>query len=134
MMHCQLCKGASLRDLITILAAHYSQWYHLGFGRSISKINLEYANQNRDYRIFEEFAYYTVPEARDNRKTRIFELQGNVYAFDFTTIDLCQAVFWWAKFRNKKGGVISRNRRFRLRMLLSLGEEQSTKRNRVALP
>lgn len=46
-----------------------------------------------------------VSEARDKRKTKIFELQGNVYAFDSTTIDLCLAVFWWAKFRKKKGGV-----------------------------
>ena len=105
MMYGQLCNRASLRDLITILDAHYSKWYHLGFGRSVSKTNLAYANQNRDYRIFEEFAYYMVAEARDKRKTKIFELQGNVYAFDSTTIDLCLAVFWWAKFRRKKGGV-----------------------------
>ena len=101
----QLCNRASLQDLITILDAHYSNWYHLGFVRSVSKTNLAYANQNRDYRIFEEFAYYMVAEARDKRKTIIFELQGNVYAFDSTTIDLCLAVFWWAKFRKKKGGV-----------------------------
>ena len=35
----------------------------------------------------------------------IFKLEGNVYAFDSTTIDLCLEVFWWAKFRKKKGGV-----------------------------
>ncbi|MDM1384657.1 IS4 family transposase, partial [Myroides marinus] len=29
----------------------------------------------------------------------------NVYAFDSTTIDLCLSVFWWAKFRKKKGGI-----------------------------
>ena len=102
MMYGQLCNRSSLRDLITILDAHSSKWYHLGLGRSVSKTNLAYANQNRDYRIFEEFAYYMVSEARDKRKTKIFELQGNVYAFDSTTIDLCLAVFWWAKFRKKK--------------------------------
>lgn len=46
-----------------------------------------------------------VSEARDKRKTKIFELQENVYAFDSTTINLCLAVFWWAKLRKKKGGV-----------------------------
>lgn len=105
MMFGQLCNRSSLRDLVTILDAHISKWYHLGLGRSVSKTNLAYANQNRDYRIFEEFAYYMVSEARDKRKTKVFELQGNVYAFDSTTIDLCLAVFWWAKFRKKKGGV-----------------------------
>ena len=37
--------------------------------------------------------------------TDIFKLKGNVYAFDSTTIPLCLSVFWWAKFRKKKGGV-----------------------------
>ncbi len=35
----------------------------------------------------------------------IFKLDGNVFAFDSTTIDLCLAVFWWAKFRRTKGGI-----------------------------
>ena len=49
----QLCNRASLRDLITILEAHNSKCYHLGLGKKISKTKLTYANQNRDYRIFE---------------------------------------------------------------------------------
>ena len=28
-----------------------------------------------------------------------------MYAFDSTTISLCLSVFWWAKFRKRKGGV-----------------------------
>lgn len=105
MMFGQLCNRASLRDLITILEAHSSKCYHLGLGKNISKTNLAYANQNRDYRIFEEFAYYMIAEAREKRKTKIFDIGGNVYAFDSTTIDLCLAVFWWAKFRKRKGGI-----------------------------
>ena len=44
-------------------------------------------------------------QARKKRVTDIFKLQGNVYAFDSTTIPLCLSVFWWAKFRKKKGGI-----------------------------
>lgn len=105
MMFGQLCNRASLRDLITILEAHSSKCYHLGLGKNISKTNLAYANQNRDYRIFEEYAYYMFTEAREKRKTKIFDIGGNVYASDSTTIDLCLAVFWLAKFRKKKGGI-----------------------------
>ena len=105
MMFGQLCNRSSLRDLITILDAHSNKCYHLGMGRNVSKTNLAYANQNRDYRIFEEYAYYLVSEAREKRKVNIFDLKGNVYAFDSTTIDLCLAVFWWAKFRKRKGGI-----------------------------
>ena len=37
--------------------------------------------------------------------TDIFQLDGKVYAFDSTTIDLCLSVFEWTLFRKKKGGV-----------------------------
>lgn len=105
MMFGQLSNRESLRDLIIALEAHRSKCYHLGMGRNVSKSSLARANQDRDHRIFEEYAYFLVKEARQKRKIDIFKLEGNVYAFDSTTIDLCLAVFWWAKFRKKKGGV-----------------------------
>jgi hypothetical protein len=105
LMFGQLSNRESLRDLIVALDAHYLKCYHLGMGRNISRSSLARANQDRDYHIFEEYAYYLINEARQKRATNIFELGGNVYAFDSTTIDLCLAVFWWAKFRKKKGGI-----------------------------
>lgn len=105
LMFGQLCNRESLRDLICALDAHHDKCYHLGIGRNVSKTNLAYANQVRDCRIFEEFAYYVVEEARNKRATVLFNLGGHVYAFDSTTIDLCLAVFWWATFRKHKGGV-----------------------------
>jgi hypothetical protein len=66
------------------LGAHRSKCYHLGMGKNVSKSSLSRANQDRDYRIFEEFAYHLVNEAQQ---------KGKVYAFDSTTIDLCLNVF-----------------------------------------
>ena len=105
LMFGQLSNRESLRDLIVALDAHHSKCYHLGMGRNVSRSSLARTNQNRDYHIFEEYAYYLVNEARKKRVTDIFKLGGNVYAFDSTTIDLCLSVFWWAKFRKKKGGI-----------------------------
>lgn len=105
LMFGQLSNRESLRDLIVALDAHHSKSYHLGVGKNVSKSSLARANQDRDYRIFEEYAYYLVNEARQKRVSDIFKLGGNVYAFDSTTIDLCLSVFWWAKFRKKKGGI-----------------------------
>lgn len=106
MMFCQLSNRESLRDLIVAFEAHRAKQYHLGLGRKpIAKMTFASANQNRDYRIFEDFAFYMMEQARKKRVTDIFKLQGNVYAFDSTTIPLCLSVFWWAKFRKKKGGV-----------------------------
>ena len=47
---------------------------------------MSYANADRDYKIFEEFAYYIRP----------FELNGKFYAFDATTTELCMSLFGWA--------------------------------------
>lgn len=105
LMFGQLSNRESLRDLIIALEAHHSKCYHLGMGKNVSKSSLARANQDRDYHIFEEFAYHLVNEAREKCKTDIFKLNGNVYAFDSTTIDLCLSVFWWAKFRKTKGGI-----------------------------
>ncbi|HLR00864.1 MAG TPA: IS4 family transposase [Sphingobacterium sp.] len=105
LMFGQLSNRESLRDLVIALDAHQSKCYHLGMGKNVSRSSLSRANQDRDYHIFEEYAYYLVNQARETRATNIFELGGNVYAFDSTTIELCLSVFWWAKFRRRKGGI-----------------------------
>lgn len=105
LMFGQLSNRESLRDLVIALEAHRSKCYHLGMGKNVSRSSLARANQDRDYHIFEEYAYYLVNQARETRTTKIFDLGGNVYAFDSTTIDLCLSVFWWAKFRKRKGGI-----------------------------
>ena len=101
----QLSNRESLRDLIVAINAHQKKSYHLGFGKHVTKSNLAKANQNRDYRIFEDFAYFLVDEARRKCAVDIFKLAGNIYAFDSKTIDLCLDVFWWARFRKHKGGI-----------------------------
>ncbi len=93
LMFGQLSNRESLRDLIVALEAHHSKCYHLGMGKNVSKSSLARANQDRDYHIFEEYAYYLVSEARQKCANHIFKLGGNVYAFDSTTIDLCLSVF-----------------------------------------
>ena len=105
MMFGQLTNRDSLRDLIVTIDAHKSKIYHLGFSKSVTRSNLSKANENRDFRIFEEFAYYLIDIARRKRNNIDFEINGKIYAFDSTTIDLCLSVFWWAKFRKSKGGI-----------------------------
>lgn len=101
----QLSNRESLRDLIVALEAHQPKCYHMSTGyKPVTKTTLARVNQDRDYRIFEDFAFYMMAQARSKCVVDIFNLNGNVYAFDFTTIPLCLAVFWWAKFRKRKGG------------------------------
>ena len=58
----QLSDRESLRDLATIIEAHQSKIYHLGFGKNISRSNLSKPNENRSYKIIEEFAYLSRPK------------------------------------------------------------------------
>jgi hypothetical protein len=103
----QLTARDSMRDLMIGLEAHKSKYYHLGFGTTVTRRNFGTANKKRSYKIFEEFAYVLIEEARKSSYKSDFELNvdGNVYAFDSSTIDLCLSVFWWAEFRKTKGGI-----------------------------
>ena len=105
MMFGQLSNRESLRDLVLATQAHASKAFHLGFGKAATRSNLSKANNNRDCRIFEDFAYRVMADAQKCRAVEIFKLGGKVYAFDSTTIDLCLSVFDWALFRKKKGGI-----------------------------
>ena len=105
MMFGQLSNRESLRDLVLAAQAHASKAFHLGFGKAATRSNLSKANNNRDCRIFEDFAYRVMADAQKCRAVEIFKLGGKVYAFDSTTIDLCLSVFDWALFRKKKGGI-----------------------------
>jgi hypothetical protein len=105
MLFGQLTSRDSLRDLIITLEAHSKKSYHLGLGKSVTRSNLAKANENRNSKIFEEFAYHLIAIARQKRANEDFEVKGKIYAFDSSTIDLCLSVFWWAKFRKAKGGI-----------------------------
>lgn len=106
MMFGQLSSCDSLREVICIIDAIKNKSYHLGFGNGDIKLsNVAYANANRDYKIFEEFAHYMINLAQSKRLDREFVLHGKFYAFDSTTIDLYLSLFQWALFRTTKGGI-----------------------------
>lgn len=108
MMYGQLSNRDSLSDLVLTVNAHSPKAYHLGFGKGVSKANLGKSNSNRNCRIYQDFAYHLIAEARKictaDDKTQ-FSFSNSVYAFDSTTIDLCLSVFCWATFRRAKGAI-----------------------------
>ncbi len=103
----QLTSRDSMRDLILSLDAHQTKYYHQGFVSFVTRRNLGKANENRNYKIFEAFAYILIEEAHSSCYKSDFEIEvdNNVYALDSTTIDLCLSVFWWAEFRKHKAGI-----------------------------
>jgi len=101
----QLSYRESLPDLIIVIEAHQSKVYHLGFGKNVSRSNLSKANENRNFKIFEEFASHLISLAQSKISDKKIEIKGNIYAFDSSTIDLCLSVFCWAHFRKTKAGI-----------------------------
>lgn len=104
----QITHRESLRDTVTCLRAHANKLYHLGFKHPVSRSTLADANENRDWRIYADFAQVLIARARqlylDDNDFRL-EIDGPVYALDTTTIDLCLSVFWWAPFRQTKAAI-----------------------------
>lgn len=104
----QLGKRESLRDICSCLAAHQSKLYHLGLPTATKRSTLQDANEVRDYRIYERFAYTLIAKARTlylDDSAFDLELSGVAYALDSTTIELCLTLFPWAKFRTTKSGI-----------------------------
>jgi hypothetical protein len=107
MTFAQLTYRESLRDIETCLRAMQNKLYHTGIRSKISRSTLADANQNRDWRIYADFAYILIDKAKElYRDDKFFkELDETVYALDSTTIDLCLSLFPWAKFRKTKSAI-----------------------------
>ena len=107
MAFAQLTGRESLRDIETCLKALQSKLYHVGFRGKIARSTLADANEKRSWRIYADFAQLLISHARQLYADDDFglELEQTVYALDSTTIDLCLALFPWAKFRKRKGAV-----------------------------
>lgn len=72
LMFGQLSNRESLCDVVVALNAHHTKCYHLGMGRNpIAKTTFASANQNWDYRIFEDFAFFMIEQARKKQATDV---------------------------------------------------------------
>ena len=103
----QLTYRESLRDIETCLRAMPPKLYHLGIRGRVARSTLADANETRDWRIYADFAQIVIARARALYCTEPFEVElaETAYAFDATTIDLCLALFPWARFRRHKAAV-----------------------------
>jgi hypothetical protein len=107
MAFAQLTFRESLRDIEACLRSMQDKLYHMGIRGKISRTTLARANENRDWRIYADFAQILIHCARDLYSKDPFglDLKDTVYALDATIIDLCLSLFPWAKFRTTKSGI-----------------------------
>lgn len=98
----------SLRDICLCLEAHKDRLYHLGFRNTVTISSLSRANENRDYRIYEELGKYLISVVRPKyATTRITDvIEDNViYALDSTTISTSIKLAAWALGKYSRGAV-----------------------------
>ena len=107
MAFAQLTFRESLRDIEVCLRSHEAKLYHLGIRGHVARSTLAYANENRDWRVYCDFAQALIITARKLYVHDDFgvDLDNTVYALDTTTIDLSLSVFPWAHFRKTKAAV-----------------------------
>ena len=107
MAFAQLTYRHSLREIEACLRAIQPKLYHIGIHSMLSHSNLAHANQNRDWRIYADFAQILIHRAKQlyvGEELGI-DLDATVYALDSTTIELCISLFPWAKFRSTKAAI-----------------------------
>ena len=106
MAFAQMTFRESLRDIEACLSG-CRHLYAMGFRGNITRTNLAYANEHRDWRVYADLAQVLIRRAR-----RLYASDGHgldidemVYALDASTIDLCLSMFPWAHFRQTKAAV-----------------------------
>jgi Domain of unknown function (DUF4372)/Transposase DDE domain len=107
MAFAQLTYRESLRDIEACLGSMRGKLYHMGFRGRVARSTLADANESHDWRIFADFAQGLIAIARPLHACDLMgvDLNQSLYALDSTTIDLCLALFPWAKFRQRKAAV-----------------------------
>jgi IS4 transposase len=106
----------SLRDVITCLAARPHLQYRLGLRGRLTRTNLAYANEHRDWRVFAAVAQLLMRKA-----ARAYGAAGTqdglpelAFALDASIIHLSLTLFPWAYYPRSKASAL------RLHLLLAL--------------
>jgi len=112
----QLSYRESLRDIVGCLNSRPQLLYHLGFRGRITRTNLAYANQHRDWRLFQSLA-----ETLMRRASRLYspdaidpDLPNMVFALDSSIISLALNLFPWGYYARTQQAAL------KLHLLLSL--------------
>ena len=107
MAFAQLTWREGLRDIAECLNARPDTLYHLGFSEPVAKSTLADANEQRDWRLWEDLAKTLMRKARPlyAGEDLGLDIDNTVYALDSTTVDLSLTLFPWADFRKTKAGI-----------------------------
>ena len=100
----QLSGRKSIRDLVSNINAQGRKIYHLGM-RQTTRATLARTNEQQPYQLYKRLFYQLFAKCKAFSPKHRFKFDGKIYLLDATTIDLCLAIFPWAKFRKAKGAI-----------------------------
>ena len=119
MVFAQLTYREGLRGIEACLSAKTTRAYHLGIRGRVTRTNLAYANEHRDWRVFAEVAAVLMRRARRLYADTPPELglEADLFALHATLIELSLALCPGARWRNKEQASV------KLNVLLDLREQ-----------
>ena len=106
LLFCQLAQAKSLREICNGLMALEGKLKHLGVSSPPNKSTLAYANEHRPWALYQTVFQQLLERCEELAKGRKkFRFKNRLLSLDATAIDLCAAVFDWAKYKQTKGAV-----------------------------
>jgi len=106
MLFCQLGRAHSLREITGGLRSCEGKLKHLGITAPPSRSTLAYANEHRPWNLYQQVFFALLNQCRSQvRGKKKFRFKSKLVSLDSSTIDLCLAMFDWARFRRTKGAV-----------------------------
>lgn len=104
LMYAQSTGKDSLREIETGFNTHGGCWHHLGVN-SVAKSSLSYANNNRDYEIFEKLFYALLDQCKEVTVKNRFSFENPLYSLDSSVIRVSLGLFDWAQYTKTKGAL-----------------------------
>ena len=105
MIFCQLGRAQSLREIEQGLASAEGRLQQLGVDRAAKRTTLAYANAHRPWQLYESVFQSLYARCAAIAPGHKFRFKSPLLSLDASTIDLCAAMFDWARFRRTKGAV-----------------------------
>lgn len=105
-LFCQLGRAHSLREISGGLRSCEGKLRHLGISAP-PRSTLAYANEHRPWELYQMIFQELLERCRSHITPGQpkFRFKSKLISLDSTTIDLCLAVFDWARYRRTKGAV-----------------------------
>jgi hypothetical protein len=107
MVFAQLTSRESLRGIEACLRGRPAAAYRMGIRGRVTRTNLAYANEHRDWRVFADLAAVLMRRARrlSAGVPQELGLEADLFALDATVIELSLALCPWARWQQAQASV-----------------------------